>query len=133
MKTCTTTIMLCLLLAVASCKKEKTITPVEATIAVNNFTKWKTTATNVWETEAVLSDADYTRITAAASTPTVEFKLNAVLQPLPFTSINNDVVSTYFHKWENKTLKIYRQFNKLTLIAEVQPTDATVKLLEWPK
>ena len=111
----------------ASCKKDKTPQPQKEEIVITGLPAWKNDADLVFKTEATLSDADYEKIKTAIGGVEVKVEISNNLQRLPSSVTNDDLVTTYYYKWDTKKLTIYRQKNKLTLEAAVKPGDVQLE------
>lgn len=119
------TTLVAVILILTACKKDKTLQPQKEEIVISDLPAWKEEVDLVYKTETTLSDADYEKIKTAIGGVEVKFTIANKLQTLPFSVTNNiDLVTTYYYKWDTKTLTIYRQKNKNSLEAQVKLGDA---------
>jgi PBP1b-binding outer membrane lipoprotein LpoB len=116
--------LVAVMLILTSCKKDKTLQPQKEEIVISDLPAWEKEADLVSKTETTLSDADYEKIKAVIGGVEVKFTISDKLQTLPYSATKDDLVTTYYYKWDTKKLTIYRQKNKITLEAQTKPGDA---------
>ncbi len=105
--------LVAVMLILTACKKDKTLQPQKEEIIITDLPAWEKEADLVSKTETTLSDADYEKIKTAVGGVEVKFTISGQLQTLPYSSAKDDLVTTYYYKWNAKKLTIYQQKNKI--------------------
>jgi hypothetical protein len=112
------------ILILTACKKDKTLQPQKEEIVITGLPAWEKEADLVLKTETTLSDADYEKIKTVIGGVEVKFTISGKLQTLPFSATNDDLVTTYYYKWDAKKLTIYLQRNKVVFELLSKPGEA---------
>ena len=113
------------MLVFTACKKETVVKPQKEEILVSDLSAWTNEADLVVKTEKKLSEADYEKIKSAIGIVEVKFDISAgKTVSLPYSATKNDLVVTYYYKWEANKLTIYKQWNKVVAEIVSKPGDA---------
>lgn len=117
------TVLFAVILIFTACKKEQVPQPQKEEILITNLPGWEKEADLISKTEIILTDEEFEKIKAAIGEVEVKFTVLGNLQTLPYFTTQNEVVTTYFYKLDEKNLTIYRQKNKAELVLTPKPGD----------